>query len=122
MADIGVWPLVPAEMTVRDQDRLDESETGSERFAAILFVDIRASTQLVESRLPYDVVFILNRFFEAVGSAIIAAGGTPNQFIGDGMMAIFRSEIHAQQTCRPALAAAPPLHRPPARPNRPPAN
>jgi len=106
IADISIWPLVPPEMTVRDQDRLNEAETGSERFVAILFVDIRASTQLVESRLPYDVVFILNRFFEAVGSAIIAAGGTPNQFIGDGMMAIFGSEIPAQEACRQALEAA----------------
>lgn len=104
--DISVWPLLPPEITVRDQDRLSLTETGSERFVAILFVDIRASTQLVESRLPYDVVFIFNRFFEAVGSAIIAAGGTPNQFIGDGMMAIFGTETGAEQACRQALEAA----------------
>jgi adenylate cyclase len=105
-ADISVWPLLPPEVTVRDADRLDITESGAERFVAILFVDIRASTQLVESRLPYDVVFILNRFFEAVGSAIIAAGGTPNQFIGDGMMAIFGAQTGAEQACRQALEAA----------------
>ena len=104
--DISVWPLVPPEITVRDQDRINGTQTGSERFVAILFVDIRASTQLVESRLPYDVVFILNRFFEAVGSAIIAAGGMPNQFIGDGMMAIFGAETGPQEACRQALEAA----------------
>jgi len=106
MADISVWPLLPPEITVRDADRLNVTATGAERFAAILFVDIRASTQLVESRLPYDVVFILNRFFEAVGSAIIAAGGTPNQFIGDGMMAIFGTETDAAESCRKGLEAA----------------
>ena len=106
VADISVWPLMPPEITVRDQNRLKVTETGAERFVSILFVDIRASTQLVESRLPYDVVFILNRFFEAVGSAIIAAGGTPNQFIGDGMMAIFGTETGAEQACRQALEAA----------------
>jgi adenylate cyclase len=105
-ADISIWPLVPPEITARDEDRLNVTEAGAERFVAILFVDIRASTQLVESHLPYDVVFILNRFFEAVGSAIIAAGGTPNQFIGDGMMAIFGSETGGQQACRQALEAA----------------
>ena len=104
--DISVWPLLPPEITVRDQDRLNVVETGAERFVAILFVDIRSSTQLVESRLPYDVVFILNRFFEAVGSAIIAAGGKPNQFIGDGMMAIFGTETAAAEACRQALEAA----------------
>jgi adenylate cyclase len=105
-ADISVWPLLPPEITVRDADRLNVTETGTERFVAILFIDIRASTQLVENRLPYDVVFILNRFFEAVGSAIIAAGGTPNQFIGDGMMAIFGGETEPDQACRQALEAA----------------
>src|SRR5947209_16041664 len=98
-ADISVWPLLPPEITVRDADRLYVTETGTERFVAIVFIDIRASTQLVENRLPYDVVFILNRFFEAVGSAIIAAGGTPSQFIGDGMMAIFGGETEPGQAC-----------------------
>jgi len=106
IADISVWPLMPPAATVRDQDRLNVAEGGAERFVAILFVDIRASTQLVESRLPYDVVFILNRFFEAVGSAIIAAGGTPNQFIGDGMMAMFGTKTNATEACRQALEAA----------------
>jgi adenylate cyclase len=106
LTDISVWPLLPPEITMRERDRLDAAETGAERFVAILFVDIRSSTQLVESRLPYDVVFILNRFFEAVGSAIIAAGGMPNQFIGDGMMAIFGTETDAAAACRQALEAA----------------
>jgi len=105
-ADISVWPLMPPAATVRDQDQFNATETGAERFVAILFVDIRSSTQLVESRLAYDVVFILNRFFEAAGSAIIAAGGAPNQFIGDGMMAIFGTETDPARACRQALEAA----------------
>jgi len=105
-ANISVWPLMPPAMTVRDEDRLDVAETGTERFVAILFIDIRASTQLVESRLPYDVVFLLNRFSEAVGSGIIAAGGTPNQFTGDGMMAIFGMNTDAEAACGQALEAA----------------
>jgi adenylate cyclase len=104
--DISVWPLLPPDITMRDQDRLNVTETGAERFVAILFVDIRSSTQMVERRLPYDIVFILNRFFEAVGSAIIAAGGKPNQFIGDGMMAIFGTDTDAATSCRQALEGA----------------
>jgi adenylate cyclase len=106
IADISIWPLMPPAATMRDQDRLNVADSGAERFVAILFVDIRASTQLVESRLPYDVVFILNRFFEAVGSAIVAAGGAPNQFIGDGMMAMFGTKTDAAEACRQALEAA----------------
>ena len=106
VADISVWPLLPPETTMADQRLLNVTDTGTERFVAILFVDIRRSTQLVENRLPYDVVFILNRFFEAVGSAIIAAGGAPNQFIGDGVMAIFGTETAAAEACGQALEAA----------------
>ena len=89
-----------------DRSVLNLSDSGTERFVAILFVDIRRSTELVENRLPFDVVFILNRFFEAVGSAITAAGGTPNQFIGDGVMAIFGAETGAEEACAQALEAA----------------
>jgi adenylate cyclase len=106
VADVSVWPLLPPQATMTDQSVLNLTDSGIERFVAILFVDIRRSTELVENRLPYDVVFILNRFFEAVGSAITAAGGTPNQFIGDGVMAIFGAETGAEAACAQALEAA----------------
>lgn len=106
VVDISVWPLLPPQTTMADKKLLNLTETGAERFVAILFVDIRRSTELVESRLPYDVVFILNRFFEAVGSAITATGGLPNQFIGDGVMAIFGVETGPEEACAQALEAA----------------
>jgi len=40
-------------------------------------------------RLPFDTVFIVNRFLGAVSQAVIDSGGRPNQFIGDGMLALF---------------------------------
>lgn len=101
IADVSVWPLLPPETTMADQRLLNVTDSGTERFVAILFVDIRRSTELVENRLPYDVVFILNRFFEAVGSAITAAGGLPN-----GVMAIFGTETGPEQACAQALEAA----------------
>jgi adenylate cyclase len=73
---------------------------------AVMFVDIRQSTALVENRLPFDVVFILNHFFEAVAGAVVEAGGTPNQFLGDGMMAVFGTNKQPQEACRDALRAA----------------
>jgi len=106
VADISVWPLLPPQTTMADQSLLSVTDSGTERFVAILFVDIRSSTELVENRLPFDVVFILNRFFEAVGSAITAAGGMPNQFIGDGVMAIFGAETSPAEACGQALEAA----------------
>ena len=36
----------------------------------MLFLDTRGFTDISETRLPYDVVFILNRLFAEVGEAI----------------------------------------------------
>jgi adenylate cyclase len=79
---------------------------GQEREIAVLFADLRRFTALAERRLPYDVVFLLNRYCEAVGTAIERAGGVPNQFTGDGVMALFGIETGPDDGCRGALIAA----------------
>jgi adenylate cyclase len=56
--------------------------------------------------LPYDVVFVLNHFFEAVAGAVIEEGGKPNQFLGDGLMAVFGDKTQSpREACRKALRA-----------------
>ncbi|GJD57900.1 adenylate/guanylate cyclase domain-containing protein [Methylobacterium dankookense] len=67
----------------------ERAETGEERFVAVMFVDLRGSTQLAEERLPYDTVFVINRFLSAVGQAVRDSGGSVNQQLGDGLMALF---------------------------------
>jgi adenylate cyclase len=52
------------------------------------------------------VVFLLNRYFEAVGSAIRRAGGVTNQFVGDGVMCLFGVEGDVGAGCRQSLHAA----------------
>ena len=79
---------------------------GQERYLVSLFVDMRGSTQLAEKRLPFDTVFIVNRFLGAVSQAVLEAGGRPNQFIGDGMLALFGLASGRQEACRQALRAA----------------
>jgi adenylate cyclase len=79
---------------------------GQERYLVCMFVDMRGSTMLAEKRLPYDTVFIVNRFLDAVSRAVIASGGKPNQFIGDGELALFGLACDPQTACRQALQAA----------------
>jgi adenylate cyclase len=79
---------------------------GSERFIAVLFADIRGFTTLSEGRLPFDVVFVVNRYFRAMGSAIEAAGGQVDKFIGDGVMALFGVNGDPGPAARQALDAA----------------
>jgi adenylate cyclase len=79
---------------------------GRELEIAVLFADIRGFTTISEERLPYDVVFILNRYFAEMGAAIEGAGGRLDKFIGDGIMALFGVDGDARTGSRQALAAA----------------
>jgi adenylate cyclase len=79
---------------------------GQERYLVSLFVDMRGSTGLAETRLPFDVVFIVNRFLGAVSQAVLSNGGQPNQFVGDGMLALFGLAVDPHMACRQAIQAA----------------
>jgi len=79
---------------------------GEERYLVSLFVDMRGSTRLAEKMLPFDTVFVVNRFLAAVSQAVIECGGRPNQFVGDGMLALFGLSGNAQTACRQAIRAA----------------
>src|SRR6266404_3143279 len=103
---VEVTPLLPPFAHAADGQRRVDFAQGSEREIAILFADIRGFTGLAEGRLPYDVVFVLNRYFAAMGRAVEAAGGRVDKFIGDGVMALFGIERDAHTGCREALAAA----------------
>jgi len=103
---VEVTPLLPPFAQAMDGRRGVGLAQGSEREIAILFADIRGFTALAEGRLPYDVVFVLNRYFSAMGRAIETAGGRVDKFIGDGVMALFGIEGGTQAGCREALAAA----------------
>jgi adenylate cyclase len=67
---------------------------------------MRGSTRLAEKRLPFDTVFIVNRFLAAVSQAVIDHGGQPNQFVGDGLLALFGLAANPETACRQALLAA----------------
>jgi adenylate cyclase len=82
------------------------TRVGQERYLVSMFVDMRGSTKLAEKRLPFDTVFIVNRFLGAVSQAVIESGGRPNQFVGDGMLALFGLTAGRQDACRQALKAA----------------
>ncbi len=101
-----VTPLLPATAGPVEAYRRQPQAHGGEHYVAILFADIRGFTSISEGKLPYDVVFLLNRYFRATGQAVEAAGGRLDKFIGDGVMAIFGLTSEPQTACRQALDAA----------------
>ena len=81
-------------------------EQGAERTLAVMFLDVRGFTRLSEKRLPYDVVFLLNRFFSALGDAIQNEGGWIDKYMGDGLLAVFGRKTGTEEGCKSAVAAA----------------
>jgi adenylate cyclase len=105
-ADLSVIPLLPANAVASDGYAQPSYLAGQERTIAVLFADLRTFTGIAEQKLPYDWVFLLNSYFDAVGEAITGAGGIVDKFIGDGVMALFGVETGPETGCRQALAAA----------------
>jgi adenylate cyclase len=100
---IAVAPLLDAALPPRELLRFrSPPPLGAERIVAVLFADLRDFTRLTEHRLPFDVVYLLNRYFRVMGEAIEAAGGHVDKFIGDGVMALFGAEDAGSGANRPA--------------------
>jgi len=104
-ADLSFFQLFTASTASANAHAAHPQRIGQERYLVSLFVDMRGSTQLAEKRLPFDTVFIVNRFLAAVSQAVIDCGGQPNQFIGDGMLALFGLAASPQAACRQAVQA-----------------
>lgn len=105
-ANISVAPLLVPSLESIVPAGSQQASPGREREIAILFCDIRSFTMLTEARLPYDIVFLLNRYFAIVGQAVERSGGRLDKFIGDGAMALFGLTGSAADGCKNALKAA----------------
>jgi adenylate cyclase len=105
-SDVAIIPIIPPHVNADFVRRRGRVNSGRERYVVCMFVDMRGSTKFAEKRLPFDVVFIVNRFLGAASQAAVDAGGRPNQFVGDGLLALFGLDSDAKTACRQALRAA----------------
>ncbi len=106
LANVEVEPLLAPGVGPNEAARRPAPRPGEEREIAVLFADIRGFTSISEAMLPYDVVFLLNRYFRAIAVALEGAGGHVDKFIGDGVMALFGLDEAPDRACRQALEAA----------------
>jgi adenylate cyclase len=83
----------------------ESDSSGTEKPLAVLSVNMREFNELTRTKLPYDVVFLLNQFFTAVGTAIRMQGGTVDKYLGDGLIAVFGQRHGVEGGCRQALRA-----------------
>ena len=92
-------------MMTRQLDRVVATRTGEARNVTIFFSDIANFTALSERLSPYDVMYLLNRYFVQAGDIIERNGGFIDKFVGDGLMAIFGVEDQADAPLRSVNAA-----------------
>ncbi|MBT8436750.1 MAG: adenylate/guanylate cyclase domain-containing protein [Gammaproteobacteria bacterium] len=105
-SDLTITPLVMANQPLSATLHSGGVE-GHEEYVVSMFVDMRGSTNLGERVLAYDVVFILNRFFTELSSALSDSNGHYAQFAGDGLMALYGLDPeHKSRACQDALAGA----------------
>jgi adenylate cyclase len=103
--DVTVQPLLHPSLVTTTHHAVGR-EFGEEREVTILFVDVRGSTSLAETRLPYDVVFLLNSLFAAMAESVEKSGGYYSNFTGDGLMALFGLDHERSASARAALQCA----------------
>ena len=95
----------------RDQsisNQLTENKAGAvgtSRNLSIMFADIRGFTPLTESLSAYDVMFIINRYFDIIGDVIFKNGGQINNYIGDAVFAVFGLDNRGDHVFRSVQAA-----------------
>ncbi|MDI7860691.1 adenylate/guanylate cyclase domain-containing protein [Rhizobiaceae bacterium n13] len=106
LRDVYVAPIVNTDSLGLKTQLALTTTAGRERRIAALFCDLRDFTRLAEHKLPFDTVFLLNRYFETVGEAVESAGGIVDKFVGDGAIALFGLETSFEEACRQALEAA----------------
>ncbi len=110
VGDVSMRRLVLDDTDIRvaiAEGRTDPGDVGHEAEVTILFCDIRSFTAFSERSLPYDVIHILNRYFEAMGAVIDRWGGYIDKYMGDGIMVIFGLDRTLREhSARLAVSAA----------------
>src|SRR5438445_7842255 len=80
---------------------------GERKQVTVLFTDVSGFTSISERLDPEEVHQLMNRAFELILGEVHRYEGTINQFLGDGVMALFGAPIahedHAQRAVHAAL-------------------
>ena len=108
-SDIWITPLLPLRIQASNYQG-EGGISGNEQEVVAMFVDLRGFSSFAESRLPFDVVLILNQFFGHMSAALESKHGHYAQFTGDGLFALFGLQGDIRLACREALSTAAEMH------------
>jgi len=80
--------------------------SGERKQVTVLFVDVSGFTSLSERLDPEEVHRLMSRAFDLMLAEVHRYEGTVNQFLGDGIMALFGAPIAHEDHARRAVHAA----------------
>src|SRR5678815_2047347 len=81
-------------------------QLGEEKELALMFLDIRNFTHIVESHPAFDVIHIIRKLFSSFQSRIESNKGKIVETTGDGLYAVFGYETGKQESAQAAVQAA----------------
>jgi len=81
-------------------------QLGEERELALMFLDIRNFTQIVENHPAFDVIHIIRKLFSSFQCSIETNKGKIVETTGDGLYAVFGYETNKNQGAQSAVQAA----------------
>ena len=79
---------------------------GRRETVAVLFADIVAFTRMAEAMDPEEVLALLREFHTRMTAEIFASGGTVDQYMGDGIIAVFGATAASPNDAASALNCA----------------
>jgi adenylate cyclase len=81
---------------------MERNQGGAEVELAVMFADLRGSTELAATMSPSAYMRLLNTYYGIAGHAIQTHGGIVDKYLGDGVLALF---LHGYCDTHPATAA-----------------
>jgi adenylate cyclase len=85
---------------------LHSEEPFQRRRITVLFADMVGFTDLSESLEPEELAEVLNGYLREMTAAVLAHGGSLDNFIGDGVMAVFGLRGRPELACAQAIDCA----------------
>ena len=85
---------------------MEQHQGGAEVELAVMFADLRGSTELAATMSPSAYTRLLNTYYGIAGDAIQRPGGLVDKYLGDGVLALFLPGYTAQDPAVDAVEAA----------------
>jgi len=85
---------------------MEEHQGGAEVELAVMFADLRGSTELAATMSPSEYTRLLNVYYGIAGAAVQAHGGIVDKYLGDGVLALLLRGYCDREPAAVAVEAA----------------